>query len=54
MKERRQLTVITSAQGELLTDPQDVGHELARFWGRIMAPNGVSKTERDSYLSGRP
>ena len=54
MKERRQLTVIKSAQGELLTDPQDVGEELARFWGRIIVPNGASKPERDSYLAGRP
>ena len=54
MKEQRQLTVIKSAQGGLLTDHQDVGQEPARFWGRIMAPNGASKPERDSYLSGKP
>ena len=54
MKERRQLTVIKSAQGELLRDPQDVGQVLARFRGCIMAPNWAYKPERDSFLAGIP
>ena len=45
MKECWQLTVIKSAQGGLLTDSHEVGQELARFWGRIMEPNGASKQE---------
>ena len=53
MKERRQLTAIKSTQRELLTDPHEVGQELAKFLGRIMSPNGASKAERDCYLVGR-
>ena len=54
MKERQQLTIIKSAEGELLTDPWEVGQEVARFWGRKMAPNGSPKPERDCYLAGGP
>ena len=52
MKERRQQTAIKSTRGELLTGPREVGQELPRFWGHIMASNGASKS-RARLLFGR-